>query len=345
MILASDADQWRPEAVNNLLQRLPISVFGGIFPNIIAGNKCQNRGTVLIGFQQALDGVVVENLTTREEILHLNVHTQCARFSRSNNLLVLVDGLSSNIERFVASLYTLVGSNATVVGGGAGSLDFIPKPCLFSNDGLIQDAAIVIELPFPLHSCVQHGWETLKGPYLVTDAQANILKSLNYKPAYEVYREEVETASNLHFNNDNFFDIAKIYPLGIEDLHGEIIVRDPIRVKNNELVCVGAVPKNAMVYILKGENRKLIDSTRQAATEAYASFKVANNGQAPNTMILDCISRVLFLGSAYPEALQAINATVSNSKCTFGALTLGEIAGVRRGPINLLNKSTIVSLF
>ena len=41
-----------------------------------------------------------------------------------------------------------------VIGGGAGTLDFVQRPCLFTRAGLLENAALVIKLPVPLRSAV-----------------------------------------------------------------------------------------------------------------------------------------------------------------------------------------------
>jgi hypothetical protein len=100
-----------------------------------------------------------------------------------------------------------------------------------------------------------------------------------------------------------------------------------------------------MVYIMKGRTSRLIESARIAAVEAYASYKAEVEGRPGVALILDCVSRVLFLEQAFNREMQAIEQVVGAGVCSFGALTLGEIANVRNGPLNWLNKSTVVSLF
>lgn len=346
-ILACEADQWAPEDIDSLLTALSVPVFGGIFPSVIYQYRHYTAGTILIGFENRMDVVLLENLTTNEALLHADIYSKCAHLAKAGNLITFVDGLSSNIERFVSSLYTLIGPNSNIIGGGAGTLDFIQKPCLFSNKGLLQDAACIVDFPFDLHSSIQHGWEILKGPYLVSEAGANLVKSLNYQPAFDVYRDLVEVESGELLDDSNFFNIAKTYPLGIEDMHGKILVRDPIRVKNRQLVCVGAVPENSMVYILKGRRKKLVESARLAAKEACASYtKNGIRGHRPGAaLLMDCVSRVLFLREAFNEEMSAIEKELGASVRSFGALTLGEIANTRNSPVNLLNKSTVVGVF
>ncbi len=57
--------------------------------------------------------------------------------------MVLVDGLAGNITAFLARLFSKLARTVTYIGGGAGSLTLQQKPCLFTPEGLFQDAALV----------------------------------------------------------------------------------------------------------------------------------------------------------------------------------------------------------
>jgi hypothetical protein len=172
-----------------------------------------------------------------------------------------------------------------------------------------------------------------------------VLDTLNYQPAFDVYRTSVEAASGLRFAEHDFFPIAKTYPFGIERLDGDLLVRDPIRVENRSLVCVGEVPENAMVYILKGQAVRLVDSAGAAASEARASYNTRHADGSPSAVVFDCISRVLFLDLEFDRELDAIQRGLGTLRHAFGALTLGEITNTHNGPINLLNKSTVIGVF
>ena len=54
----------------------------------------------------------------------------------------------------------------------------------------------------------------LGGPFIATKTNANIVEEINWKPAFEVYRELVEADSGASFDSQDFFDIAKDTPLG-----------------------------------------------------------------------------------------------------------------------------------
>jgi hypothetical protein len=345
LVLGCDADAWTPEHVDPVLNALPVPVFGGTFPSIIHQGRRLDHGTLVVGLSEAVTVAVVRDLSQHGETMETEVRRECAAITALPSLITLVDGLARHIERFVESLYGLIGPGRDMVGCGAGSLDFVQKPCLVTNQGLIKDAAIVVGLPFPLSRGVQHGWEILDGPYLVTGSRGHVLDTLNYQPAFEVYRTSVEAASGLRFAEHDFFSIAKTYPFGIERLDGDLLVRDPIRVENRSLVCVGEVPENAMVYILKGRAVRLVDSAGAAASEARASYNTRHADGSPSAVVFDCISRVLFLDLEFDRELDAIQQGLGTLRHAFGALTLGEITNTHNGPINLLNKSTVIGVF
>lgn len=345
LVLACDADGWTAEGLDPILRDVPVPLMGGIFPNVIHEGTWLEGGTLIVGLGAPFEVALVRDLSAQPDDLDERLRQAGVSADPGQGLVILVDGLTRNIERYVESVYSLVGTASGVLGCGAGSLDFVQKPCLFTNHGLIGDAALLARMPFRLHRGVNHGWETLKGPFLVTSSRANVLETLNYTPAFQLYRDLVEAESGLSFAEHDFFAIAKTYPLGIECLDSEILVRDPIRVEGDTLVCVGEVPENSMVYLLKGDGQRLTESAGVAAAEARESYADTGAAVPPSVMIFDCVSRVLFLGEAFDSEMRAIDAGLGEHRHVFGALTLGEITNTRSGPISLLNKSTVIGTF
>lgn len=196
---------------------------------------------------------------------------------------------------------------------------------------------------------------------MVTSSNKNILKSLNFMDAFEVYKSVVEEDSGLKFNNafetyknvvendsgeqfneDNFFDIAKSYPLGIVKFNKEIIVRDPIaKDEKGNMVLVGDLEQNSTINILKGNKKSLIESSNNAIKKALESNN--NKLEIKNVVLFDCISRCIFLEEDFKEELGGIKKQVSN-ETLFGALTLGEIANNGNEYINFYNKTCVVGV-
>jgi hypothetical protein len=346
MILACECDYWRPETLELWLKSLDFPVFGGIFPSIIHSARHHRRGTLLVGFRSSLDVGVVQRLSDRSG-LESQLQSHATILDGAQSLITLVDGLSSNLEAFVECLYGMVGVRAAVVGAGAGHIDLVQRPCLLSNSGLLEDAALLVALPFGLDHATAHGWQELSGPYLVTRSHGNVLEELNYRAAVEVYHEDVEAHSGLVFSGANHFTISKTYPLGIESVDGEFLVRDPIKEESGSLICVGEVPENATVYLLKGHPNALMATAGDAAGSARAERRqrVGEISAEPYfALLFDCMSRVLFLGDAFDDELRAVESNLADAQGIVGALTIGEIASSRGGLIELMNKSTVVSL-
>jgi FIST N domain./FIST C domain. len=348
-ILACDADNWTPSLADPALTGVGIPLFGGVFPKLIRGAEALDSGTLVLGLKGHFEVFTIEQLSRDEAAVTEQVAAMQASLEAFPSLIVLPDGLASNIERLVEELYSSVGGDCKPVGGGAGSLDFIQKPCLFSNKGMLEDAALIVATKRRYAAGVSHGWQTLEGPFLVTGAHGNTLEYLNYQPAFDVYRKVVEAHAGMRFSNHAFFDIAKTYPLGIASVDGDILVRDPLKLDGTSLVCVGDVPVNSTVYLLEGVCESLVAASAGAAKEALVASGIPEDvkpvEERQTALVFDCISRSLFLANEFDRELEAIVGHLNKSTEVIGALTLGEIGQSRHGPFQLLNKSTVIALF
>jgi hypothetical protein len=344
LILACDRDGWSKEQVDPLLHQCLLPVFGGIFPAVVVDSQLLERGTVVIGLRDSVETRIIENISDDPSKFSAVMNQNFSGVS-VNSMLVIVDGLAKNIESLVEELFIHQGSRANAMGGGAGSLDFIQKPVIFSNRGLLADAAVIAATSAGSFPGVKHGWEILDGPYLVTESEANCLSGINFQPAFNVYKESVEKHTELRFDQEDFFTIAKTYPLGIVSVDGELLVRDPLKMIDSTLICVGEVPQNSTFYLLKGLSDNLIRASGEAAMISRQYSQSHSTSLSHSALLFDCISRQLFLQDNYPLALKSVKNNLDSNTLLLGALTLGEIANSSHGPIELLNKTTVVAHF
>jgi len=340
MILSCSANNHSEENLSHVLQTCPVPICGGIFPSVFFSDKKLDVGFIVVGFpfpiSVAFYSLAVALDPNKPKVWGGDINNQ------SQDLLVFVDAMANTTETFINSLFESIGGGIDVIGGGAGSIDFIQKPCVFSRSGLDMDAALVVQLPIPMHCAVEHGWEILSEPLLVTEARGAQVKTINYQPALDIYKSLVEGITNYRFSGDNFFEVSKNFPLGILGINNDILVRDPIRSLNNELYCVGAVPVNSMIYILKGNSDRLIAAAENAGRMAAKNALKKNNDTIGLSIVFDCVSRALYLGEDFSSELTAIQRGVGKGRAIIGALSIGEIANTSRGTINLLNKSIVI---
>ena len=346
LVLAGDGVAWPAEAVNPLLQALPVPVFGGVFPQVLHGGTHTETGLVVAALGQEAVVTVVEGLDRADADFHTPLAAAAAHGCRSQ--LVLVDGLAPFIAHFVEAVFEQIGGGASFLGGGAGSLSFQVRPCVFTPAGLRSGVGVVVGLRSALGIGVNHGWQSIAGPFVVTGAEGNTITSLDYRPAAEVYRECIEPLVGQTLTPANFFEHAKGHPFGIERFDGSLLVRDPIVMQGEHLVCVGAVPMQRMVYILNGQVEELIAAAQQGTQHAVQALQ-AEGGTVAGGLLVDCISRVLFLGPRFGEELQAAHQRLQQAGGAqaplFGVLSLGEIANNGTYLLEFYNKTFVLGAY
>lgn len=325
------------------LNTLNIQFIGGIFPAVISGLVKSTQGAVVTALPTLGASLLILDLASNKLNLSILESVDLGDEDKQKTALILVDGLTANVGGFLSEIYDCLGNSVHYLGGGAGSLSLQQKPSIFHPSGYFQDAAIITFIDLESQLGVQHGWQRIKGPILATKTCRNVILSLNWQCAFDVYKSIIELDSGQTLNPENFFDISKGYPFGIFKEGQEDIVRDPIIVNDaGELICVGEVPENASLYILKGYPNLLINSARQAALDSIDS-KV---DVIQKVLIVDCISRVLFLEDDFDQELSAIQQGLQDHQLDLipeGILTLGEISSYGEGFLEFLNKTIVVS--
>jgi len=314
-----------------------VKFFGGIFPGIIDQEKKYESGVVLKTLPEETILLTIPGLENAD--FEIEVIPEVIQNEMPQSALVLLDGLTANVATFLRKLYGAYGDTINYMGGGAGSLTLQQQPCVFNEEGIFQDTAMVAFIPAKSTLGIKHGWQKIVEPIMATGTDKNVITELNWDNAFYIYKDVVEASSGQSFAQHDFFDLAKGYPFGINKEGVEVIVRDPIMVnESGALVCVGEVPQNTSLAILKGEKQDLID----AAGEAAFTCQQASTAQNNDYMVFDCISRVLFLEDDFGAELQAVKEGLGHPQSLSGALTLGEISSYGEGYIEFFNKTIVV---
>lgn len=329
--------------VSKLIQELDqkkVRFMGGIFPRVIHGNTILEKGIVINTLNHLESLFVIQDISKRQ----LRIPDFHFAEDQEYSLLTYVDGLTANISNYLEKLYEKYGMQTTYFGGGAGSLSLKQGPCVFTNDGLFEDAAVYCLLKISSKIGVSHGWKKVDGPFIVTKAEGNTIKEINWEKPFEIYKQVVEKHSQRKFTPDNFFDIAKAYPFGILKDNSEHIVRDPLSVnEDGELICVGELENNMLIDILDGDTGSLIKAAKNASKDAVDQTNDPNKA-----IIIDCISRILFLEDHFQIELDQITDTIKTNFPDLsigGALTLGEISSYGDGFLEFYNKTVVIGLF
>ena len=328
------------DALVHALNIIGVPFFGGIFPGIIGEGEKKENGALVKIIPAKTKPLIYRGITDKK-FENPECLSQMSDDSYGDAIL-LVDGLSDNISSFLSSIFNLLGNRVKYIGGGAGSLSFVKQPCLFTNEGALQDAAILLLTSKTISTGVKHGWEKVSGPFVATQTSKTKIEEINWQNAFEVYKQVVEEDSQQTLTVENFFDIAKGYPFGIKRAESEYVVRDPISTdEDGSLLCVGEVSENVVIDILKGSTENLIEAAHEAVEIA------TKDADFSQTFIVDCISRALFLDDDYSRSLDLIKEHIDEQKegvSVEGMLTIGEISTYGRGYLEFLNKTIVVGL-
>lgn len=345
IVFGCDENDWLTEDLNKRVKQSSLSLLGGIYPQVIHETKQYQKGVVVVGLDEEVSSYVIQGLSDSDSDFEGMLDELVPEDQVFDTVYVAVDGLATQIRSFVDSLFSLFGSDISYVGGGAGSLSFVQKPCVISNQGVSQDAAVIGLFPQKLPVKVGHGWVPFSTDHQVTAVDKNVVKEIDYQNALSLYESIISAELNGRtINRDNFFECAQSFPLGIRKLEGEHIVRDPIAInEEGHLICVGELSEGDYIDILTAEKNQLIEAAGETA-EGARNLQLNNNSPERGVLFIDCISRVLFLDDEFNKELQQVKMRFADDTPLFGALVLGEIANSGTGYLEFYNKTSVVAV-
>jgi hypothetical protein len=322
---------------------LDIPFAGAVVPGVIWKDHVYAASALVCGFPRDSDMAVVCPLVARSADLPVGIMRWKAREGAA--ALVLLDGLSAGISDFLWALSDYLGPEVTFIGGGAAYSDFVQRPCLLTRAGVFCNGAVVLRVQTAVKCAVRHGWSPVGQPLIITRSTGNTVHELNWRTAFNVYREALLAVCGKHITRENFAALSRQHPLGIIREGAEHLVRDPIAVdREGSLVCVGAMPENATVHVMEGHPDSLIRAAAQVAREALAATPAA-----PSLLwIADCISRREFLGDKFTEELRAVSEAAERRGLAAGGcgfLSFGEVAALPGGGLNFHNKTIVMAAF
>lgn len=250
-------------------------------------------------------------------------------------VFVLPDGFAANISEVVRGLYNTMGPEFRYVGGGAGDNLRFFKTYQFTETGLASDALAVALLDgATIQTGIGHGWQPTGDPLVTTAAKGKRVFEIAGRPAFEVYSERLGGIPV-----DEFAEYGMRYPLGIPDISGNYLIRDPLAVNDDGSIdFVTEVPRTAVVSIMEGDVADLIETARSVA-------QVATGGVAEPQFVLlfDCISRCLLMGEEFERELKAIRETIGAEVPILGSLAFGEVGSYTDVPL-FHNKTTVIAV-
>src|SRR6185437_10902470 len=245
-------------------------------------------------------------------------------------MLLLSDGLSGDQQEIVRGAHSVLGAAVPLVGGCAGDDLKMSRTFQLYDDRVLTDSVVAagIASNAPLGVGVRHGWRRVGEPMLVTSSRSNRVYTLDDQPALDAYLKHLGVTEPAHPDQEGLTRLALTHPLGMSRSNGE----DQVRFigggdfTERSLSCIAEVPQGALVWIMDGNARSVLEAT----DAAYGDSLAALGGQRLLGMIaFDCIARRAVLGEdGIQREIGRLTGLASGAPLA-GFYTYGEIARTR----------------
>jgi len=201
-------------------------------------------------------------------------------------------------------------------------------------------SAVLLRSPVPIGVGVGHGFKPAGRPLVATRSAGNLVYELNGQPAFEAYwkiwGDELPQADSPELSAT-----LKGHPLGLPQIGGEYLVRDPAGIRPDGAIEFAApIPENAVVHMMSSDQGAIFAAARAAAQQAIDGLA---GRPVAAVIIFDCVSRLDLLGDAAGVEIEHIRSVIGSETPCIGFFSWGEIAAPSGLVLAVLhNKSVVV---
>jgi hypothetical protein len=222
-------------------------------------------------------------------------------------------------EYVLDGVFSVIGKQTPVIGGTAGDDGRLVQTYQFANGKVYKDAAIAtaISCGLKVGFGFDHGYKRMES-CIVTDAEDNIVKEINGKPAASEYarmlgmkleelwptKAEVMTKLtpiaklgvkyfDLEFEPKNipFMSVGISNPMSLIDIHDNVAVRVPRAIKGEAVEFYEKIPKGIQLHRLKVDPNSILNAEVNAIDWAAEDA----GGEPELILMFDCAFRRIFL--------------------------------------------------
>jgi methyl-accepting chemotaxis protein len=265
----------------------------------------------------------------------------------------LHDGLAGISDQIAVVTQRNLGHDVSFAGGSAGDDLAMEATHVFHDDTVASDSVVIglMASKEPVTITVDHGHSPISEPMTVTKADGGTVLEIDGKPAFEAWREAVEsylteTDQQVDFDaveNESMelLGLLTEFEFGIEEGHGAISDGYKIRWPGLRLSKEGpldfpvGVPEGTVVRVMHSPADDQIVSARETARAAIQEAPGAVSGG----FIYDCACRSIILGENFDEAVNAMDEELGVPFSGFE--TYGELC-MERGQMSGYHNTTSV---
>lgn len=325
LALVPEAEKGSVPILQRLSQACAIPLVGAVFPALVTSDGFSVDGIWLVCFDRMPMHCLVPDLAEGDvQTIAKAVREALSTEKKGDETVAFMvfDGMLPNVSSLLHGLYEELGAAIHYAGVCAGSESFQPMPCLFDGKTLIGGGVLVIMLGREIDRvALRHDYPVSQTLMKATSAEGNRIDHIDGCPAFTVYQEVIRHEFGIDLTHDNFYDYAVHFPFGLITAV-DVLVRIPVAFDaDGSLWCVGEVPPNALLRLLKAP------PAENSACIARLAAALAGNKEVVRRLPLlafYCAGRRMHLGAGAVSEIAQLAAATGASPL-IGALSLGEI--------------------
>ena len=278
------------------------------------------------------DGLAEDSRRAGENVATELTRRNATARTEHHVVLLLSDGLAGDQQALVAGVYRVTGSTVPLVGGCAGDdLRMHQTYQLVGDvdgDRVLTGSVVAVWLgsDAPFGIGVQHGWNRIGAPLVVSHSEGNTVYGLDDQPALDLYLRLLDAPAAAHHDQAAFTRFSLSHPLGISSRS-----QDAVRFvagadyQARSLTLLAPAPAGGLAWLMGGDVGSVLSATDAACESALAQL-----GDHPPRGLLafDCIARREVLGENTGDEVARIVGRGSSAP-VIGFYTYGEIARTR----------------
>lgn len=258
--------------------------------------------------------------------------------------LVLPDGLTSSAFQVLEGFGELLGDDVPVVGGMSADRVVGNKDTYstyqFYGDQVLTDAVPVLLFSGPLvYSLgVESGWTPIGEKMTVTRADANMLYTLDEKPAFDLYVHYLGDVMKENISGIGSYPLA-VYEPGLDRYYLRVAkAADP---DTGAITFLGEIPEGAEVQITQAIRDEVMGGVNKSVENALKNYPGDKPGMA---MMFSCTGRKIALGTKTKDEVNTVQSELNLDLPMTGFYTFGEIGPVSNHTRARYHNTTFVTV-
>ena len=245
------------------------------------------------------------------------------------SVITFMSWLTRNISTVLRSLYNYLSYNFSYAGGCAGNF-YEKRSFQFTEKG-VGDKICSAGIDLKMSVSFDHGWEVMKGPFIMSKYSGNRIYELDGKKAIDVYCKVTGCCK------DDFDECRKLHPFGFLCACGKYKLRSPICYSDDgSIEVLSDLPYSSVTYVMECEEEDVLNAAENAVRDAITSY----GSNARFAVVFDCLSRKQLLRKKFREELKRIDEIINVPY--IGMLSIGEIVSTQRNCIPSFHNKTVV---